>query len=324
MRTLAVVALLVIIATVGVAEPVTITGRVVGPDGQPVAEAAVATRMLGATGTEWIETTSGPDGRFTLQFDPERERTIYQVVAVAEGLSYGAARAEPGADVEIALPEIGEPITGTVVDDAGTSIAGAEVSAPHWNVGESGTYVGEWRVPGALSGDDGRFSLTGLPSGARAGLSVKAEGFAEYWISTLEDRVETGAEVAITLHREAVIAGRVTHEGEPVADVRVAAQATDYTEGGAWGESQTDAEGAYVICGLHAGTYNVALTAPEGLTAVAHEGVALEANQRVEGIDFALIEGSLVRGTVTWAHTGEPVEDVTIAAYGPAHPRSSG
>jgi protocatechuate 3,4-dioxygenase beta subunit len=319
MRTMAVVTLLALVATVAVAQPVTITGRVVGPDGEAVAGAQVATRMQTQRALEWVEAVSDANGRFTLQFDPERERPLYQIIAVAEGLSYGAARVEPGAEVEITLADLGEPITGTVADDEGAPISGAVVAAPHWNVGDSGIYVGDWRVPSAVSDEQGRFSLSGLPAGARASLSVKAEGFAGYRISTTEDRVATVAEVAIALHPEAVIAGRVMREGQPVADVRVSAQAQ---QGAGWGDARTDAEGRYVIRGLPADTYNVGLEAPEGLTAAAHEGVNVEAGQRVEARDFALIEGSLVHGAVTWADTGEPVEDALIAAYGPARPKS--
>ncbi len=321
MRTLTAVTLLALVATLAAAEPVTITGRVVGPDGQAVAGAHVGTRMRTATGTEWVETTSGADGAFTLQFDESRPRSVYQVVAVAAGLSFGAARAEAGGDVEIALPAIGEPITGTVVDGAGAPVAGAEAFVQHWRAGDSGIYVGDWRPLTSETDADGRFTIAGLPGGARAAMRVEAEGFAEQYDSVPENWPATGSDVTITLQPEATIAGRVSRDGEPVAEVKVAAQAQ---RGSGWGEDRTGAEGHYVLRGLPADTYNVALTAPEGLTAVAHEGVKTEAGQRVEGIHFALIEGSLVQGTVTWADTGQPVEGAMIGAYGPAHPRSGG
>ena len=321
MRTMAILALATIAATLGMAEPVAITGTVVGPDGQVVAGAQVATRTFAGTGTEWVETASGADGAFTLEFDAVRERTVYQVVAVAEGLSYGAARAAPGADVEIALPAIGEPITGTVTDGAGTPIAGAEATVEYWRHGEGGISVGNWCPLTATTGADGRFSIAGIPAGAQAAVSVEAEGFARYYDGAPENWPRTGGDVTITLQAEALVAGRVTRDGEPVAGVKVAAQAQ---RSGGWGEDVTAAGGAYELRGLPPATYNMALEEPEGWTTVAHEGVAVEAGQRIEGIDFALIEGSVVRGTVTWKDTGEPIEGVTIGAYGPAHPKSSG
>lgn len=56
---------------------------------------------------------------------------------------------------------------------------------------------------------------------------------------------------------------------------------------------------------------------------MAREGVSVEAGQSVEGVDLEAIEGVVVRGAVTWADTHEPISDVSVGAYGPAHPFTS-
>lgn len=304
------------------AEEVTISGRVVGAAGEAVEGAHVAARHLAAEELQWAEVTADAEGRFTLRFETERPSDSYRVVGVADGLAFLTASAEPGEEVEIALTEPGEPVTGTVVDADGAPVAGADVSASLWATAGQGrhVYVGGWEHrPAAVTDEDGRFSIAGPPPGAHVALRVEAEGYADHYRGTPENWPVTGSDVEIELIAEAVIAGRITRGGELVEGVRVGAQAVN---GGMAGEAHSGPDGSYVIHGLSGGTFNVAVHAPEGWTTVAHEKLQIEAGERVEGIDFELIEGSLVRGTVTWADTGDPVPEASVGAYGPAHPMS--
>ncbi|MEA3403047.1 MAG: carboxypeptidase-like regulatory domain-containing protein [Armatimonadota bacterium] len=307
------------------AEEVTLTGRVVGPEGEAIAGARVAqTRVLDRE-PHWVETTSDAEGQFRLQFETDYERDAWQAVAVAEGHAPGAASAKPGEPVELVLPEEHRALTGTVVDPGGQPISQAHVAVRALNSQTARIrYVGfgEWpAAPSDTTGEDGRFSLGPLPVGYLVQLRAEAPGYAYSRPTAREDMPSAGDDITLTLHPEAVIAGRVTREGEPVAGVEVGVQSQQESH---WGEATTDEDGRYEITALPAATYNVALiTPPDGYAAVAHEGVQPEAGERAEQIDFELIEGGLVRGTVTWADSGEPVPGASIGAYGPAHPRST-
>ncbi len=327
--TIAVLTLLTLSATALFADEVRIDGRVVGPDGAPVAGAHVGVRDDYADkGQQWTSVTTAEDGGFALIFDTERVKDSYGVAAIAEGFGLGGADAKPGETVEIALPAEGEPITGTVVDADGVPIDGAEVTV--WGIpgggsgpfGRTSTY--DWEhAPAAITGGDGRFSIGGLPPDATAWLRTDAEGYAGRHETQRDNWPRTGDDISIELQREAVISGRLTRDGEPLEGVRIGAQGHHSTRTMGYGDAVTGNDGAYTIRGLAAGTYNVIVDAPPEWTAVAQEGIVVESGQHVEGRDFEAIEGVVVRGTVTWADTGEPIPDVWVGAYGPAHPSST-
>jgi len=93
------------------------------------------------------------------------------------------------------------------------------------------------------------------------------------------------------------------------------------------GTGTTDAEGRYRILQLGHGFYNVALlldrTQERQFTACALEKVQVRRGEHLKDQDFALIEGSIITGTVTDSLNGLPIPGVLIGIYGPAHPRSS-
>jgi protocatechuate 3,4-dioxygenase beta subunit len=65
------------------------------------------------------------------------------------------------------------------------------------------------------------------------------------------------------------------------------------------------------------------LDAGEEHVAVAHEGLEAAAGAHLKDVDFELIEGALVEGTVTLADTGQPGVGAGIYARGPARPKSA-
>jgi len=173
-------------------EWIEVRGRVVDPQGRPVAGAAVRTCRLGQDDRPVPETTTGPDGRFLLRVRPWginsllRSGVMYPwVVASASGFGPGWASAvrQPGAPDEttVRLEEDGPPIEGRIVDLEARPVAGARVRVEHlWFARErslsawleqarDSAIEGPWRgldqLPASIiatTGPDGRFRLTGI------------------------------------------------------------------------------------------------------------------------------------------------------------------
>ncbi|MGP0062865.1 MAG: sigma factor-like helix-turn-helix DNA-binding protein, partial [Isosphaeraceae bacterium] len=168
-------------------------GRVVDPDGRPVAGAHVATGYLDREIEPAPETTSEPDGRFFLRVPPWRRNSALRrrdamfpwVVASAPGFGPGWASAvrEPGAleEATIRLVADGPPIEGRIVDLEGRPVAGVRVRVEQvwfaregkltdWLArAEDGGVQGPWQglnslptTTAAATGSDGRFRLTGI------------------------------------------------------------------------------------------------------------------------------------------------------------------
>jgi RNA polymerase sigma factor (sigma-70 family) len=170
-----------------------VRGRVVDPDGHPVAGANVRTGYLDREIKPAPEATSGPDGRFFLRVPPWRRNSVLRhrdamypwVVASAPGFGPGWASAvrEPGApdEVTIRLVEDGPPIEGRIVDLEGRPVAGARVKLEQvwfaregqisdWlaraeDVGVQGPWRGLEPLPTTIAAKtdaDGRFRLAGI------------------------------------------------------------------------------------------------------------------------------------------------------------------
>jgi len=131
------------------------------------------------------------------------------------------------------------------------------------------------------------------------------------------------------LHPAASFEGRVTIDGKSAKGVRIGAQ--EHMQSGdpgkaLWGDAVTDASGRFHMGRLNAGVYNVIADLQDNLdstvTDVAHEGLAVAEGQTKKGVDFFLIPGGVVTGTVSGPN-GSPLAGILVGIYGPAHPRTS-
>ena len=123
------------------------------------------------------------------------------------------------------------------------------------------------------------------------------------------------------------VAGRVTREGAPIANVSVIAQRAN--QFGGWEHPgisvKADSDGRYQITGLKAGSYifsvrtGVNLLVWEGLnrtTISPGKTVVLRAGESVADMDFLVIKGGVIAGTIT-DENGKPVvrAEVTLLWY---------
>lgn len=156
------------------AEQLTVSGRVVDPDGKPVAGArlySVDQKSSQVTFDDDLETTArgitGPDGRFRFDVtDPPnridtRRRDERRIIAAANGCGIGwAARAEQGQDLTIRLVK-DQPVSGRVLDGEGRPVANAQVSVRVLMASATGNldrflaeWKSNWRVASSVLLDD--------------------------------------------------------------------------------------------------------------------------------------------------------------------------
>ncbi len=313
------------------AEQVTITGQVLGPEGQPVAAAGVFV-LYRSTKDQWPfavkQRQSDADGRFSFSFDTHEPDRVVQGGARKEGFALDWGRVEAGGEITLKLSANAVTCRGTLTDAQGNPIGGAEVAIGILQrLGANGTWqhlvFGEAKLLRDMTDEAGRFELLGLPQEAGLSLVAQAEGWATRVIGNVMPPAIFAREqdIELILHPEAVVSGRITREGEPVSGVEIFCQGQDPTSG--WNEDMSAQDGTYKLDQLPAGVYNVMVDPPEGLTAEAIEGVTLKAGEHVTDADLELTPGGLVQGAVTEAETGRPIAGARVAAYGPARPHSS-
>ncbi len=309
-------------------DEVTVSGRVVGPDGEPIAGARVGVVTAVRPTVAWIDTRSADDGSFEVAIEGPMPEGACLVAARAEGFAAGGAIGVIGQRLEVTLSDDPGSVSGTVSGPDGEPLEGVKVRVfVLYAEGEAplGAWFEGWDgAPQALTDERGQFTIGDLPRGQKVALAAEAEGLAEWRAMDLTAWPVVGQDVPVSMamEPEAVITGRVTRQGEPAAGVAVNAQAQHPGVGRA--HALTDNTGRYEMRSLAGGTYNVTIDPPEGWTAAARESVQVASGGRAEGIDLELIRGALVRGTVTWQETGEPVAGTGVGAYGPAGPQSTG
>lgn len=219
-------------------------------------------------------------------------------------------------DVDLAARDIRPvAVSGTVLTDDGTPVAGATVTLTPAGVGMPLTAVtssqGEYLIDG-VPWD----TVTGQPRGYTFSLSDLPEG---YTAASTPDgiTIEVGQEEPSTgndfvVQAPAALSGTVTAGGEPVAGVVVSLAGP----GGAV-STTTAADGTYVFDNVPPGDHTVRITVPDGYQADGPETQDVTvAAEDVTDVDFALSHRGSIGGTVTDA-AGDPVPGATVTVTGP-------
>ena len=309
------------------AEQVTITGQVLGPDAQPVADAQVLLRYVEVESGSIVSSSAVANaaGRFFFSVEITDTSFCVWVAAHKPGLAANWATVFPGGNVTLKLGADPVSCAGVVTDADGNPIAGAQVSVrvlerPWGGEGFQGTlFLEEDPFLGDTTDQDGRFEVVDLPARQRVYLTAVAE---DYGRLMLCDSVRADSrDNQLVLHPEAIISGRVTHNGQPMGGLEMFCCGSHLTFFRAKTVSADD--GTYRLGGLPADVYIVMAEAPKGLTAPAIEDLRLKAGEHRSDADFELTAGGLVTGMVTFADTGQPAPGARIFAYGPARPGAS-
>jgi hypothetical protein len=233
-------------------------------------------------------------------------------------------------------------IEGTVTDAANaTGIAGIEVcayaSGPFEEV--EGEGEGEGAAPDCSpSSTNGEYSITGLAAGEYiVEFSTPFDYITQYYREAETFEASTPVDVAsgqrvsgidAELSKGGEVEGRVTGApgGTPLAGIEVCAWGVNSQ---AIACAETEPGGAYLISGLPTGSFKVGFraTPSSGLNYLtqyyesetsfeAADPIAVEAEEKQEGINATMAVGAEIEGTVTSGETGAPSGNTLVCAFG--------
>lgn len=157
------------------------------------------------------------------------------------------------------------------------------------------TNADDGRVFTTASDSFGRYRIDSLPAGDYT-IIAGGDTYAQstLTVSALMDGNER-ALVNFSLNLGGSISGFVNNLGLPIENAIVSAIGED----GSGFSATTDASGAFVIGGLGPQTYRIVASTLTGLVAGELTGIELEEDEDLSGVDFALVAGGEIAGTVT-------------------------
>ncbi len=195
-----------------------VRGRVLGPEGKPVAGAEVIATSLGrfSSGSMALRADSHGDFHVNEQFlsQPLALHARYQDLATPTGVTVAG-----GESVTLRLQKNAlASLSGCVTGPAGQPIAGAPVMQTVWTF-DSGS-------GGVVANTDaqGRYALTGLWPDLRYSVGVTAKGFGQAYTQQLQLRPGEARELAplVLKFADRSVTGRVVDEnGDPMVGAQV-------------------------------------------------------------------------------------------------------
>jgi hypothetical protein len=334
----------------------TVTGRVLRPDGSPAAGVPVdivATPRVPTEGHAGPREAfavlggglAGGDGRFRIEASRTSSSRFNGVYALAgsagPGTAFGYAEIHPDAEppeADVHLPP-DQVIRGRLVDINGQPAAGVAVrfdsafESPAWpSFGfDSRNLVHPWELtisfeglrawPKAVTTDgQGRFALAGVGRGLSAWLSVHDPRFAQYRLVVEGRDRDAGKEVSAALPPPTVIEGRVlaADTGRPVPDAVVAVLASATQFGTLLTtRCRADGQGRFRINPSPGGYFRLEAIAPEGQPYLTAEAEFAWSKAAVrKEVNLTLTRGVSIHGKVTEQGTGRPVPGAAVHAIG--------
>jgi hypothetical protein len=320
-----------------------VAGRVVDPEGKPVSDATImvyAHHKAPGRGGEFDQggpaaigqTRVNSSGGFHLETTRTSSSRYYEVgaVALAPGFGTGWVDLSPDAEQPIAeirlLPE--QIIHGRLVDIQGQPapgvqarvqvmgrIAGGNLEGLHfWGTEQA---LPAWPAP-VTTDAQGRFTLRGIGRGLMINLVVVDEQhrFARQFVQITTDDAPGPKHLTLVLEPAKIITGRVRYAdtGQPVTNAVLSVAASETQFGSMYDTSfRADADGRFRLNPTPGNYFRVSAHAPPGQPYLIAQKEFAWTKGKVEHIaDIALRRGVLIRGKVTEASSGNPIEGTTV------------
>jgi len=333
-----IIAALVIMAALPsllLAESITLSGSVTGPQDQPVEKAAVQfyritmDALSGAVRYQVVpfgQVETAADGRFTYSAEepPQTDPAFYTCIASKEGLSLGwKTLMEPGQLLDIKLTEP-QKLIGFVANPDGTAVPDAAVSLIFVTAGggfDSSDFtlgLDPIKELQATTCSDGRFEFSRLPEGTTAEFLVKKEGKAP--LITFSAHIDPSSgltysvnqpDIMLTMQKPCTISGVVMTKADqtPVEGISVIASQDDIPMTLFDIEPAVSAaDGSFTISNIAPGRYNLKVVdCPDWIA----QPVPLEVKGSV-GARIELQKGGTLEVRVIDDATGRPVEKANV------------
>lgn len=323
---------------VGQAATMTVSGRVLDPEGHPVAGARVAIvgrrklPLLNARADDQHQTmgTTLTDAEGQYRLDVSRTSSVshYEVQAVAASPGFGLAWAQLNRDAEAPTADVRlrpeQVVEARLVDSQGAPATSVEVRISSIGVPleEVGGYDGLnlWQAtpagldglwpPPAKTDAEGRVRFGGIGRGVRVGSRVNDPRYADQSMTLATVDAGDAKREAHTLRPAMPVAGTVTcaDTGEPIRDaiVVVGSGSDIFSAGG--NDYRTDAEGRFSAHPAPGKYLHVTVYPPAGSPYLIFERnfeLGGEAEGRV--VDLAVPRGVLMTGLLTERGDGRPL-----------------
>lgn len=305
-----------------------VQGRVVSPDGKPVAGASVTQYFwMTRQPTKLVTVQTGADGTFRLPWQGELRGNDIIVTAPGWGMALMSRPDTWDTPVSVSLRPA-TSISATYLDPKGQPVPNLPIHVAwfYTNMYRSVRLdtIDPARFP-ARTDSAGKVRITGLPQGGEVFFGVADTRFAHSPLGA-KIRLTGGSpeqQTTVKLESAARAKGRIIFgtSGKPAAKYRVVADYIYPAEKRITKEDFTslrmatsDAQGNYHFDQLPGGNYRFHVVIGNQLwTAPVKQGILLSPNQTRSGIDFALIPTVRVRGRVIDTITGRPVAGIRVS-----------
>jgi beta-lactamase regulating signal transducer with metallopeptidase domain len=322
-----------------------ISGRVLDPDGRPVAGASVAVvgrRKLSTLNArshsehETLGTTEADAaGRFHLEVPRTSSLSHYDVNAVVRAQGFGLGWAELNRDADAPLVDVKllkeQLVEGRLVDLQGAPARDVDIQV--WGVRvlkEKNLGIADgvhfWKeIPGGLervwprpvkSDSNGRFRLAGIGRASGVALRVDDSRFARQALTFDTDRADGPKQVTLTLKLALKVSGRITctGTGKPLAGaIVVVGTRMEKMEPPGGTEYRTDADGNYQANPARGKYLHVTVYPPVGSPYLIFErNTEVPAGAAKQTLDIAVPKGVLVTGRITVRGSNRPLAAASV------------